>query len=353
MFSDTRQIAQRPSSLRSRSGRISTDGARLMSSPVTPCELPELSHVLPGEAGPTTVSNGRGVIPAVLSFDIEEYHSIEAAAGLQVSHVLQAEYRERMRRATEWILEQLADRCILGTFFILGEIARTSPGLVRQIREAGHEVASHGRNHQRIHTMTREQFQGDVRTSVDALAQATGARVLGYRAPTFSVVRQSAWTLDILADLGLLYDSSIYPVHHDRCGIPDAPRGPFLAQGYEREILELPPATLRVCGFNVPVGGGGYFRLLHSVLIRLALSCARRNPSTGATVLYCHPWEFDPDQPRLPLKTLNRFRTYVSIRRSRDRLKKICSSLHFLRAVDLASSFQDRREALPRFSPAT
>jgi polysaccharide deacetylase family protein (PEP-CTERM system associated) len=254
-----------------------------------------------------------------------------------------------MREATGWILEELAQRQILATFFILGEIARSNPKLVRAVSEAGHEVASHGWDHRRIHLMTPETFREDVRTSKDALEQASGTAVLGYRAPTFSVVRQTAWALDVLADLGLLYDSSIYPVRHDRYGVPDAPRGPFVARGRDREILELPPATLRVGAVNVPIGGGGYFRLLPFPVMKRALSLSRRDLGSGAVVLYFHPWEFDPDQPRLPLGRLSRFRTYVGIQRSRSRLRRLLSDPPFLRAVDLARNLDGRREELPRF----
>ena len=191
-----------------------------------------------------------GVLPVVLSFDVEEHHRIEAAAGLQVDPALQRLYGERMRHATAWILEQLAERGIPATFFIVGQITETNPKLVRSICEAGHEVASHGWDHRRIHVMSPESFREDVRTSKDALEQVCGTAVVGYRAPTFSVVRQTAWALDILAEMGMAYDSSIYPVHHDRYGIPGAPRCPFLAQGLEQEILELPPATLRIGGLE-------------------------------------------------------------------------------------------------------
>ncbi len=175
-----------------------------------------------------------GLAPLILSFDVEEHHRIEAASGVDVDIEAQAGYRQRMREATEWILDELAQRRILATFFILGQIAKSSPKLVRAVSEAGHEVASHGWDHRRIHLMTPETFREDVRTSKDALEQACGTGVLGYRAPTFSVVRHTAWALDVLAELGLLYDSSIYPVRHDRYGVPEAPRGPFLACGRER-----------------------------------------------------------------------------------------------------------------------
>jgi len=300
------------------------------------------------DASPTS-DDGPGSVPAVLSFDVEEHHRIEAAAGLDVAPELKGEYRHRMNQVTRWILEQLAERGIRATFFILGQIADHDPRLVRSIHEAGHEVASHGWDHRRILVMNPESFRDDLRRSKEALEQASGAAVVGYRAPTFSVVRKTGWALDVLAELGFLYDSSIYPVRHDRYGIPDAPRGPFLARGTRHEILEIPPATVRIGGLNFPIGGGGYFRLLPSPLMRLALSVSRRDPQSSATVLYFHPWEFDPDQPRLSLTRLNRFRTYVGIGRSRDRLSRLLSSYSFVRAIDLARRLQNRRDELPRF----
>jgi polysaccharide deacetylase family protein (PEP-CTERM system associated) len=177
-------------------------------------------------------------------------------------------------------------------------------------------------------------------------------RWAGYRAPTFSLVKKTAWALDVLAEAGFVYDSSIYPVRHDRYGIPDAPRGPFLARGLRHEILELPPATVRIGGLNIPIGGGGYFRLLHSSLFEWALSVSRRDPQSRATVLYFHPWEFDQEQPRLALSRLNRFRTYVGISRSRDRLSGLLSRYAFVRAIDLARSLESRTDELPRFCPA-
>jgi polysaccharide deacetylase family protein (PEP-CTERM system associated) len=298
-----------------------------------------------------TAPGDAGGWPTVLSFDVEEHHRIEAAAGLDVAPALREDYRRRMARATGWILEQLAARDIRATFFVVGQIAEDDPGLIRAIAAAGHEIGSHGWDHRRILAMDPEGFREDARRSKDALEQAGGVPVIGYRAPTFSLVRGTAWALDILADLGYLYDSSIYPVRHDRYGIPGAPRGPFLAQGDRREILEIPPATARIAGVNVPVGGGGYFRLMHWPVLRAALWLSRRDPSAGATVLYFHPWEFDPDQPRLPLKRASGFRTYVGIRRTRGRLHRLMTGRRFLRAVDLATDLRARLEELPRFRP--
>jgi polysaccharide deacetylase family protein (PEP-CTERM system associated) len=304
-----------------------------------------------GEVNSSSPAAISRLIPVVLSFDVEEHHRIEAAAGLEVGHQAKGDFGARMQAIMEWILGELAERAIHATFFILGQIAESHPKLVRAAREAGHEVASHGWNHRRIHVMSPGAFREDIRKSKDALEQASGAAVLGYRAPTFSIVRQTAWALDILAELGLLYDSSIYPVRHDRYGVPDAPRGPFLACGREREILEIPPATLRVGGMNVPVGGGGYFRLLPFFVLKQALLLSRQDPHCGATVLYFHPWEFDPDQPRLGLRGLNRFRTYVGIRHSRNRLLRLLTNLPFVRAVDLARNLNERRGELSRFYP--
>jgi polysaccharide deacetylase family protein (PEP-CTERM system associated) len=292
---------------------------------------------------------GLDTVPAVVSFDVEEHHRIEAAVGLEVDSALKGDYRERMTRMTEWIMEQLARSNIRATFFIVGQIAEDEPRLVRSIQDAGHEVASHGWDHRRIHVMTPDTFREDVRKSRDALEQACGAAVVGYRAPTFSIVKETAWALDVLAELGLLYDSSIYPVRHDRYGVPDAPRGPFMARGFCNDILEIPPATLRFAGVNIPVGGGGYFRLLPLPLMKLALALSRRDPRSGATVLYFHPWEFDADQPRLPLKRLNRLRTYVGIGRTKKRLCRLLSDYRFMRAVDLARRVHECPEMLPRF----
>jgi polysaccharide deacetylase family protein (PEP-CTERM system associated) len=310
---------------------------------------PELQNTWPSR--PTDgASNAQ---PIILSFDVEEHHRIEAAIGLNVTPALRDDYRRRMARTTRWILEELAEHGIHGTFFIVGEVAEDDPGLVRSIAEAGHEVAAHGWDHRRILAMDPGSFREDVRRCKEALEQAAGTAVLGYRAPTFSLVRKTAWALDILGDLGFLYDSSIYPVRHDRYGIPDAPQCPFLAQGARYEMLEIPPATVRLAGLNVPVGGGGYFRLLPWLLMRMALSRSRRNPAKGATMLYFHPWEFDPMQPRLPLKWVSGFRTYIGIKHTRDRLARLLLWNPFSRAVDLARRLHERRDSLPRFRPGS
>lgn len=287
--------------------------------------------------------------PVVLSFDIEEHHWIEAAAGVKIDVDLAGQYHDRMSAATEWILELLHQWRVHATFFIVGLIAEKNPRLIRSIHDAGHEVASHGWDHRRLHLLDPHAFREDVQKSKQAIEQATGSKVVGYRAPSFSVVHQTGWAIDVLADLGFLYDSSIYPVYHDRYGVPEAPKGSFVVRGKESEILEIPPATMTLGRVGIPVGGGGYFRLLPSSLMRLALTISRRHADTDTTMLYFHPWEFDPEQPRLPLKGLNRFRTYVGMGQSRNRLRHLLSWYDFTRAVDVARSLDKKRDELPRF----
>jgi polysaccharide deacetylase family protein (PEP-CTERM system associated) len=295
-----------------------------------------------------------GLAPRIiLSFDVEEHYRIEAAAGLAVHPALKAHYAERLGPSTQWLLDQLAHFEARATFFIVGEIARCNAGLVSAIHRAGHEVASHGWDHQRVLAMTPESFRQDIRKSKDALENVIGEPVRGYRAPTFSVVRQTAWALDVLAEEGMLYDSSIYPVRHDRYGVPDAPRSPFRATGERHTILELPPATLRLFGLNTPMGGGGYFRLFPLFLTQWALRQARQNCSPPVATLYFHPWEFDPDQQRLPLGRLNTFRTYVGVSRSQARLVALLQRYPlFARAIDVAKDLDRTWSSLPSFGLA-
>jgi polysaccharide deacetylase family protein (PEP-CTERM system associated) len=285
----------------------------------------------------------------VLSFDLEEHFRIEAAAGLAIDSGLKVHYAERLELSTRWLLDQLEETHIKATFFVVGQIARHNPALIRLISQSGHEVASHGWDHQRLHNLTPIAFREDVRRSKDALEEITGQPVKGYRAPTFSIVRQTAWALDMLAELDLLYDSSIYPVLHDRYGVPAAPREPFLAKGHCHTVLELPLAILRFLGMRIPIGGGGYFRLLPLAFLECALRQVARACSPPVAVLYFHPWEFDLQQTRLPLRPINRFRTYVGIPSNRRRFRVLLEGHHFTRAVDVAKELDRQRSSLPCF----
>ncbi len=285
----------------------------------------------------------------VASFDVEEHHRIEAAVGLSCSTERKAEYAARMETATRALLEQLARAKVLATFYIVGEIAKSHPALVRDIHAAGHEVGSHSWDHQRVNRFTPETFREDLRRSKDALEQVIGEPVYGFRAPTFSIARETGWAVDVLAECGFEYDSSIFPVRHDRYGIPDAPRGPFRVIGRERELLELPLLTYRMAGYNLPVAGGGYFRLFPLGVMRAGLRQAARSAPPAVAMLYFHPWEFDPEQPRLPLGRFARWRTYVGMQRTTARLETLLQRYPFSRAIDVVRAIRASGAELPSF----
>jgi polysaccharide deacetylase family protein (PEP-CTERM system associated) len=285
----------------------------------------------------------------VLSFDIEEHDRIEAASSL-TRGANAGVYAQRMEATTRTLLEILASQQRLATFYIVGEIAISHSKLVQDIAAAGHEVASHSHQHHSILRMTPQSFREDLRQSRVALEQASGQKVVGFRAPTFSIVKQTAWALDVLAEEGFAYDSSIFPVRHDRYGVPDAPRGPFIASGATASILELPPVTWRMLWQNLPVAGGGYFRLFPPFFMRRGLRQTLNMPAPLG-MLYFHPWEFDPGQPKLPLKKLSKFRTYVGIAKSIPRLKRLLETYPGRRAIDVVNDL--KQEALPRFKLAS
>jgi polysaccharide deacetylase family protein (PEP-CTERM system associated) len=301
----------------------------------------------PSHAPHASAAHRAGAPAVILSFDVEEHYRIEAAASLTVPEERKSYYRGRMEGVTYWLLEMLAARGISATFYIVGELAFQSRGLVRDIAEAGHEVGSHGWDHRRVIGMGREEFREDARKSKDALEQVTGQPVLGFRAPTFSITQESAWALEVLVEEGYTYDSSIYPVRHDRYGMPDAPLTPFTVQTKSGRIVELPPLTLRLLWLNLPVGGGGYFRLLPNWLMRLGIWQMAGQGEWAPSMLYFHPWEFDPEQEPLPLGWFSRLRTYIGISGARERLERLASSdYRYFTAADVV-------RALPSLGLAT
>lgn len=289
--------------------------------------------------------------PIVLSFDVEEHDRIEAAVGLPVSAGRRREYADRMAASTYRLLDQLAAAGnVPATFYVVGQIAETHPRLVRAIADAGHEVGSHSHAHTSVRRQTAAGFREDLKRSVDTLQQIIGRPVGGFRAPTFSLTRVTAWAADVLIESGLRYDSSVFPIRHDRYGVPDAPRYPFWLEGEAGRILELPLLTLQVWGKNVPVAGGGYFRLFPPAVLRAGIGrLPTDTPSVG--VLYFHPWEFDPDQPRLPLNRMARWRTYVGVGRTTNRLDALLTRYRtrFRRAIDVAEELESQADRLPRF----
>lgn len=246
---------------------------------------------------------------------------------------------ERSRANAENVLDLLASRGRKATLFILGKFAERFPDLVRRMHREGHEIASHGYGHVEIFTQSREEFRQDVQRSKSFLEDAIGEAVVGYRAPDFSIVQSSLWALDVLAELGFRYDSSIYPIAHKRYGIASWPVDPVevrLQSG--ASIVELPIATVEVLGRRLPIGGGGYHRLFPWPVIRWSL---RRTFRQGrAFVAYCHPYEFDPDElSSLPFAIPRRVKLHQGLGRRQlaARFGKMIASYRPVFARDLAA----------------
>ncbi|MFN3736723.1 XrtA system polysaccharide deacetylase [Hydrogenophaga sp.] len=256
-----------------------------------------------------------------LTIDVEDYFQVSAFA----PHIARTEWDQRecrVERNMDRILGLLARHQIQATFFTLGWIAERYPQLVRRIVEEGHELASHGYGHQRASDLSRDEFRDDVTRAKALLEDIGGQAVWGYRAPSFSIGDANLWALDVLQEAGYRYSSSIYPVRHDHYGSPDAPR---FAHQVRPGLMEVPPTTLRLFSRNLPSSGGGYFRLFPYALSRWMLRQVNQRDGESA-IFYMHPWEIDPQQPRIPgvsLKT--RFRHYVNIDRTEQRLDRLLS----------------------------
>ncbi len=281
----------------------------------------------------------------MLSFDVEEYFQVEAAAEGGVRPEQWGLFSKRLAPCVDRILQLLADAQASATFFVLGWVARHERSLIRHIAEAGHEIASHGMSHTMVTRLTEGQFRGELIESRRLLEDISSQPVIGYRAPTFSITHQTAWALDVLAEEGFLYDSSIYPVRHDRYGVPDAPTCVHRAIGSAGgSILEIPPLTRRMMGVNWPVGGGGYLRLLPVRVVGRALRAAQRRGFSG--MLYLHPWEMDPGQPILSMPRVTRWRHRVGLGRTERKLRWLLKRFSFANVRQcingLAASTQQR-----------
>lgn len=258
--------------------------------------------------------------PNALTVDVEEYFQVEALAH-RVHRDEWDRLESRVGFQTATLLDLLAREGVRATFFTLGWVARRQPALIRRIVSEGHELACHGDAHQMITAMTPAAFREDIRRAKSTLEDLGGVRVEGYRAPTFSVVERTLWALDVLRDEGFRYDASIFPIRHDRYGIPGAPRRPHrIERGQGAGLVEFPSSTLRVMGRNIPVGGGGYLRLLPMRYTREVL--ARIAPE-GPFMVYLHPWEIDPNQPRFGLSRLATLRSYHRLDEMLPRLTEL------------------------------
>jgi len=276
-----------------------------------------------------------------LTIDVEDYFHVSAFEKLSAPDTWGG--REcRVERNTDLVLSLLADKNVKATFFILGWVAERYPQLTKTIASLGHEVASHGYLHQRVALQDRETYRQDIRRGKGLLEDQIGAPVLGYRAPSYSITRQTSWAFDELIEAGFEYDSSIFPMQHDFYGIPDWPRfagyavkngdqwqdSPSLTEN-QIGIREVPITTLRLGNRNLPIAGGGYFRLLPYAATRWGLSRINQKEQQPF-VFYLHPWEFDPQQPRMAgASAKSRFRHYLNLGRTERRFKQLLNDFDF------------------------
>ncbi|HLS82405.1 MAG TPA: XrtA system polysaccharide deacetylase [Steroidobacter sp.] len=254
-----------------------------------------------------------------MTIDVEDYFHVTAFAST-LDRAKWDSFESRVERNTRRLLDLFDEHGVKITFFVLGWVAERFPSLVCELHASGHEVACHGLTHELVYQQTPEVFRSETDRAKSLLQDLIGAPVRGYRAASYSITTASAWALDILADLGFEYDSSIFPVRHDLYGMRDAPRSPHcVASG---RLLEVPLTTVDIGGRRLPCAGGGYFRLFPYAFIRW---CLRRVNAEGmSSVFYLHPWEIDPDQPRFrdaPLKS--RFRHYTNLERAENRLRRL------------------------------
>ena len=260
--------------------------------------------------------------------DVEDYFQVSALA----PHFPRSGWDAvpcRVEANIDRILELMAQHQAQGTFFTLGWIAERFPQVVRRIAAAGHEVASHGYSHERASAMSREEFRDDIVRAKQLLEDLAGQEVTGYRAPSFSIGTGNLWAHDVIAEAGYRYSSSVYPVKHDHYGIPDAPRFPWRL---ENGLMEVPVTTVRRFGRNWPAGGGGFFRLLPYAVSRWQIREVNRADQRPA-IFYFHPWEVDPEQPRVrEASAKTRFRHYVNLDRTADRLARLLADFRWGRA---------------------
>jgi polysaccharide deacetylase family protein (PEP-CTERM system associated) len=268
------------------------------------------------------------MITNALSIDVEEYyHGMEFEAALPGGR--RESLPSRVEGSVDQVLALLAAHDVSATFFTVGQVAQAHPEMVRKINRAGHEVACHSYRHELVYRQNPEEFRDDIRRAKAVLEDLTGKPVIGYRAPNYSIQAGQQWAYDILLEEGFWYDSSVYPIVHDRYGQADAPRFSHeIRRVGDRSLLEFPIGTVQIAGINLPIGGGGYFRLFPERVFRLGIR--RVNMKDKQPVMfYFHPWELDPDQPRPPMPWHHRFRHYVGLSRQAAKLSQLFRHTRF------------------------
>ena len=268
------------------------------------------------------------MIVNVLTVDVEEYyHAAIFRRGTSASP--SGRFESRVERSMERLLELLRSHQTRATFFVLGEVAAAHPDLMRALVTEHHEVACHGDRHEDVCRQSPDEFRADIRRAKAQIEAVVGQPVIGYRAPNFSIGRAQSWAYAILAEEGFSYDSSLYPIHHDRYGQPDALRFPHeIWRNGSTSLTEFPIGTTRVMGTNLPVGGGGLFRMLPYTLFRRGIrrvNVRERQP----VMFYLHPLELDPGQPRPPMALRHRIRHYAGLEREAGKLSRLLGQFRF------------------------
>ena len=268
------------------------------------------------------------MIPNVLTVDVEEYYHA-AIFRRGIGGIRGSEFASRVDDSMRRLADIMRAHQARATLFVLGDVAAAHPGLLRSLAADQHEIACHGDRHDDVSSLTPKEFRADLRRAKARIEDVVGAPVIGYRAPNFSIGPAQSWAYEILADEGFAYDSSLHPIHHDRYGQPDAPRFPYeVWTDGVRSLTEFPIGTARLCGLNLPIGGGGYFRLLPYGLVSNGIR--RVNAREHQPVMfYLHPWELDPAQPRPAMPWHHRFRHYVGLEREEAKLHKLFTEFRF------------------------
>ena len=270
----------------------------------------------------------RDTIVNAFSVDVEDYFQV-AAFDDRVARSQWDDFPPRVEANTQRLLELFGQCQVKVTLFVLGWVAERFPELIREIHREGHELAIHGYDHRSVTDLSPTEFRQQIRSTKRLVEDLSGAEVVGFRAPNYSIVNETLWALDILLEEGFRYDSSIFPIHHDRYGIPSGPRFSFVARrGDGRELVEFPVSTVRVAGVNLPFVGGGYLRHFPMWFVRWGLRRINLKEDQPA-VVYIHPWEIDADQPRIPAKLSVRIRHYRNLDKAEDRLRSLFGEFQF------------------------
>jgi polysaccharide deacetylase family protein (PEP-CTERM system associated) len=306
----------------------------LNASPQPAFDAPEAAGFLRVDRAPRREA---GELVNAMSVDVEDYFQVQAFADIVHRHKWD-DFEGRVERNTDRVLQLFSDHNVTATFFCLGWVAERYPDLIRRIVAEGHELGSHGWAHHLVTSQTPEVFRQDIRRTRKLLEDVSGTAVTGYRAATFSIDRTTLWAFDVLAEEGYRYSSSIFPVHHDLYGMPEAPHQPFHPRPQGR-FMEFPMCTVQFLGRTIPCSGGGYFRLMpysafHWAIRRLHEMAER------PCIFYFHPWEIDPEQPRVPgLSMKGRFRHYLNLDRMEPRLRRLLDDFRWDRMDRVFESF--------------